>query len=155
MATVKDRIDKWAITELRWEDQINYDVLVGWYNKGLRIFQKYLLEYASWLLNTSVRFSNIIKGQDEGISDSHLIAYRMSKEEILYNWINYLLLIIKQYFLNNGIYVNDNYFEYKFPEQLWVNLRNAIINLRQLPVWINKSISSTVFSGKKNYKTSR
>lgn len=65
MATVKDRIDKWAIAELRWEDQINYDVLVAWYNKGLHTFQKYLLEYASWLLNTSVRFSNIIKGQDE------------------------------------------------------------------------------------------
>lgn len=65
MATVKDRIDKWAIAELRWEDQINYDVLVAWYNKGLHTFQKYLLEYASWLLNTSVRFSNIVKGQDE------------------------------------------------------------------------------------------
>lgn len=65
MATVKDRIDKWATAELRWEDQINYDVLVAWYNKGLHTFQKYLLEYASWLLNTSVRFSNIVKGQDE------------------------------------------------------------------------------------------
>lgn len=65
MATVKDRIDKWAIAELRWEDQINYDVLVAWYNKGLHTFQKYLLEYASWLLNTSVRFSCIVQWQDE------------------------------------------------------------------------------------------
>ena len=32
------------------------------------------------------------------------------------------------------------------------DMRNAIINLRQLPVWINKSISSTVFSGKKPYE---
>jgi hypothetical protein len=47
MATVKDRIDKWATAELRGEDQINYDVLVAWYNKGLHTFQKYLLEYAS------------------------------------------------------------------------------------------------------------
>ena len=65
MATVKDRIDNWATSEVRGDNQINYSVLLQWYNKGLHIFQKYLLEYASWLLNTAVRFRNIEKGKDE------------------------------------------------------------------------------------------
>ena len=65
MATVQDRIDKWAELEIRWDTQINYNIVLRWYNKWLHIFQKYLLEYASGLLNTSVRFNNIVKGQDE------------------------------------------------------------------------------------------
>ena len=65
MATVQNRIDKWAELEIRWDTQINYNIVLRWYNKGLHIFQKYLLEYASGLLNTSVRFNNIVKGQDE------------------------------------------------------------------------------------------
>lgn len=93
----------------------------------------------------------IIKGQDEEITEAHLIAYRMSREEIMNNWLTYLLFIIKQYFLTNGLYVEDSYFQYKFPEPLWANLKNAVINLRDLPLWINKSIASTIFSGKKPY----
>ena len=65
MATVKDRIDNWATLEIRWDTQINYNIVLKWYNKWLHIFQKYLLEYASGLLNTSVRFNNIVKWQDE------------------------------------------------------------------------------------------
>jgi hypothetical protein len=65
MATVETRINSWRKGELRGNPQINIDAVVKRYNKGLRIFQKYLLEYASGLLNTSVRFNNIVKGQDE------------------------------------------------------------------------------------------
>lgn len=65
MATVETRIDNRALSELRWNTQINYSVVLQWYNKWLHIFQKYLLEYASWLLNTSVRFRDIEKGVDE------------------------------------------------------------------------------------------
>lgn len=65
MATVENRFDNWRIGEVRGEWQVNNNVLLRRYNKGLRIFQKYLLEYASGLLNTSVRFQNIVKGKDE------------------------------------------------------------------------------------------
>ncbi len=65
MATVETRINSWRKGELRGNPQINIDAVVKRYNKGLRIFQKYLLEYASGLLNTSVRFRNIEKGKDE------------------------------------------------------------------------------------------
>ena len=65
MAKVEDRLNSWRVWEVRGEGQVNNNVLLKWYNKGLHIFQKYLLEYASWLMNTSVRFSNIQKGVDE------------------------------------------------------------------------------------------
>jgi hypothetical protein len=42
----------------------------------------------------------IVKGQDVDITDDHLIAYRMSKEEIMYNWLLYLKAVIKNYFSN-------------------------------------------------------
>ena len=47
MATVEARLNSWRVSEVRGEAQVNNNVLVKWYNKGLRIFQKYLLEYAS------------------------------------------------------------------------------------------------------------
>lgn len=94
MATVQNRIDNWATSEIRWNTQINYNVALKWYNKGLHIFQKYLLEYASWLLNTSVRFNNIVKWQDEyefplwisNVEDFYSIiqlrvAYKLDKNE--------------------------------------------------------------------------
>ena len=42
----------------------------------------------------------IIDKKDTEISDDHLMAYRMSKEEILYNWLWYLEKTIEAYFLN-------------------------------------------------------
>lgn len=65
MATVEARLNSWRVSEVRGEAQVNNNVLVKWYNKGLRIFQKYLLEYASWLLNSAIRVQNITKGENE------------------------------------------------------------------------------------------
>ena len=39
-------------------------------------------------------------------------------------------------------------FQYKFPEPLWDKIRLFIRNMANLPVWINKELSSTVFGGK-------
>lgn len=94
----------------------------------------------------------IIKEQDGDISDNHLIAYRISKEEIMYNWLQFLKAVIKNYFSNTGKFYDENsVFQQKFDEQLWTNIRNFIINLRQLPVWKDRSKASTAFTGKKNY----
>lgn len=45
MGTVQDRIDNRATAEIRGTGQINYNVVLQWYNKGLLIFQKQVLEY--------------------------------------------------------------------------------------------------------------
>lgn len=39
-------------------------------------------------------------------------------------------------------------FQYPFPEQLWDRLRAYLINMRALPLWVNRDLSATVFGGK-------
>jgi hypothetical protein len=94
----------------------------------------------------------IIDKKDTEITDEHLIAYRISKEEILYNWLQYLKMVITTYFSNTGkIFVAEKIFQTPFDEQLWKNIDNFIKNLSQLPLWKDRSMASTIFSGKKNY----
>ncbi len=94
----------------------------------------------------------VLKGQDSDISDEHLIAYRISKEEIMYNWLQYLKAVIKNYFSNTGVIFEENsLFQQKFDDQLWTNLRSFIINLCRLPLWRDRSKANTTFSGKSNY----
>lgn len=61
MATVQTRINGWATEELRWATQVNSSVLLAWYNKGLQIFQKALLEFVSGQQNVSSIFKDIDK----------------------------------------------------------------------------------------------
>ncbi len=76
----------------------------------------------------------------------------MSKEEIMYNWLLFLKAVIKNYFSNTGKFHDENsLFQQKFDERLWTNIRNFIINLRELPLWKDRSKASTAFAGKKNY----
>ena len=94
----------------------------------------------------------IIDHKDQDISDDHLIAYRMSKEEILHNWLRFLKEVIKTYFANLGKIVDEEVlFQTQFDEQLWKNIETFVNNLKQLPLWKDRSMASTVFSGKKNY----
>jgi hypothetical protein len=92
----------------------------------------------------------IIEKRDLEITDAHLIAYRMSKEEILYAWTPYLDKIIKMYLLNTGSSFAENcVFQTKFDDQLWNNLRKFLVSLSELPMWKDRSMAGTHFSGKK------
>lgn len=94
----------------------------------------------------------IIDRKDADISDEHLIAFRMSKEEILHNWLQYLKMVIKAYFTNTGKIINDDeLFQHPFDEQLWKNIDNFIRNLKELPLWKDRGMASTVFAGKNTY----
>lgn len=76
----------------------------------------------------------------------------MSKEEVLYNWLLYIKTIIQNFFVTTGKRVpDDKLFQERFPEQLWTNIRNFVISLKGLPIWVNKELSATVFGGKQNY----
>lgn len=77
----------------------------------------------------------------------------MSKEEILWNWLKYVSQIIRNYFLMQGTPLQeDKLFQYKFPEPLWDRIRSFVRNFRNLPIWTNTALSSTVFGGKQNYE---
>lgn len=81
----------------------------------------------------------------------HLRAFRMSKEEVMYNWLRYIQQVAKFYFINSGKPIQEEkLFQYPFPEQLWMNIRNFVRNLASLPLWVNKDLSATVFGGKQN-----
>ena len=96
--------------------------------------------------------NKILEQKDTEITDSQLIAYRMSKEEIVYAWVPYLLQVIKMYFMNTGKmdYKETSPFQTKFPDQIWTNLQKFIGNLYNLPLWKDRSMAGTHFSGKKN-----
>ena len=95
----------------------------------------------------------VIDENDTGITDDHLIAFRMSKEEVMYNWLLYLEKVIESYFnLTGKIVSNDRLFKEKFDEQLWINIRNFLKNLRQLPLWKDRSMAKTIFAGKNTYE---
>jgi hypothetical protein len=97
--------------------------------------------------------SRIAEQKDSDITDAHLIAYRMSKEEILYAWVPYIMKIIEMYFLYNSIpFERDSVFQIEFSDQLWTNISNFITNLSMLPLWKDRSMASTHFSGKKDQK---
>lgn len=96
--------------------------------------------------------TKIINGKDADISDDHLAAYRISKEEIMYNWMLWLKKVIENYFSNTGkMFEQGSEFQIEFDEQLWINITNFIRNLIKLPLWKNRELASTVFAGKNNY----
>lgn len=89
----------------------------------------------------------------EEIPEDHLAAQRMSKEEIIYNWLRYVRQIIHNYFIMQGKPIDEQkLFQYRFPEPLWEKVRIFIRNLRNLPLWINRDLSQTIFGGKQNYE---
>ena len=96
--------------------------------------------------------NKVAEGKDKDITDDHLAAYRIFKEEIMYNWIQYIDLLIKNFFSMTGeLFDDQNLFQIKFPDQLWINIRSFIRNLRDLPLWRDRTMASTVFGGKQVY----
>ena len=88
----------------------------------------------------------------QDIPDDHLAAYRIFKEEIMYNWIIYIDKLIKNFFSMTGEnYDEQNLFQIKFPDQLWANIKSFVCNLRDLPLWKDRSMAATVFGGKQVY----
>lgn len=101
-------------------------------------------------LGTSQIEKKLQNGED--IPEGHLIAFRMSKEEILYNWLDIVKKIVIRFFLMQGRPVKeDKLFQYKFTETLWENIRRVVRNLAKLSIWKNKALATTVFGGKQNY----
>ena len=108
---------------------------------------KFLPEVGTWRIE-----KKIIDQKDQEVTDDHLIAYRISKEEIMYNWVQYLKMVVKAYFTNTGQMIEDEeIFQKPFDEQLWKNLESFIENLSALPLWRDRSMAPTVFAGKNTY----
>jgi hypothetical protein len=89
----------------------------------------------------------------ESLPLEHVRAFRMSREELLWNWLKYVSQIIRNYFIMQGAPIDERkLFHYNFPVPLWERIRSFIRNFSALPLWLNTSLSSTVFGGKQNYE---
>lgn len=98
------------------------------------------------------RIENKIQ-KNEDVDIEHVRAFRMGKEEIMYNWLKFLSQIVQSHFISQGKPVDEKkLFQNEFSETLWTNIRNYIKNLTLLPLWTNNELSSTVFGGKQNYQ---
>lgn len=98
------------------------------------------------------RIENRIQAGEE-LNWNHVAGYRMMKEEILYNWLHYILDVITNYYVNTGkpVVGKRNFFQEKLPEQVWINIETYIRNLANLPLWKDPEMSIDVFGGKQNY----
>jgi hypothetical protein len=102
-------------------------------------------------LGTARIENQIQKGGD--VPEPHLCAFRLSREEILYVWLRLVRQIVQNYFITTGKPIQeDKVFQYPFPEPLWDSIENFIVNLRKMPLWINRDLSLSVFGGKQNYE---
>lgn len=64
MWTVQQRLDKWRVSRLRWQNQVNNTVLLEWYNEWYSEFQKFCLEFVANNLQVTNIGINIVAWQD-------------------------------------------------------------------------------------------
>ncbi len=100
-------------------------------------------------LGTNRIENKVSKGEE--VPDDHLRAYRMAKEEIIYNWLRFIKQIIQMSFLSAGIpYDEAAPFQKPMPPNALSNIRNFVCALKRLPVWVNRDMATSVFGGKRN-----
>ncbi|MHB1525553.1 MAG: HNH endonuclease [Candidatus Dormibacteria bacterium] len=88
----------------------------------------------------------------ELIPDDHLRAFRLSREEIIFNYIKFVAQIIQNYFITTGKPVDpQRLFQERFPDPLWSSIDNFLRNLAQLPPWVNHELGVSAFGAKQNY----
>lgn len=93
--------------------------------------------------------NNLQRGKP--VPEPHLRAFRMAKEEILYNWLRYVRHIVQNYFIMMGKPIDEKkLFQYQIPDACWENIEHFIGALKRLPLWVNKDLSKSVFGGKQN-----
>lgn len=100
-------------------------------------------------IGTSRIENKVSKG--ENIPEAHLAAYRMAKEEIIYNWLRLAKQVIQTSFVTSGTPFDEKApLQKLLPPNAWNNVRNFIRALRRLPLWVNKDMATSVFGGKRN-----
>ena len=94
----------------------------------------------------------IATGAGDSIPDDHLAACRLFREDVMYNWVQYIYFLLDHQFSFRGTkYDKANLFQQKLTDVMWNQIRLFVKRLHELPLWRDRSMSSTIFGGKQNY----
>lgn len=89
--------------------------------------------------------------KDLDVPEGHLRAHRLAREEILQAWFELVLSVCQTVVVSTGqLWDNDRPFHRRLPDTVWHSLDCFVTNFSNLPLWKNRSLSSTVFGGKQN-----
>jgi hypothetical protein len=112
------------------------------------IMQDYSFEIGASKIEDEVRKEREGKSTRH-IPDDHLRVLRMTKEEIMFNWVTYIRQIAYAHFAALGSPMSEEkkVFQVEFDDILWNQIRNFLKNLRTLPMWVDRE-KTHVFSAK-------
>ena len=80
----------------------------------------------------------------EKIPESHLLAWRIAREEVMANVLRWVRLVVANYNAYTGQVVKeDRLFQVKLTDALWERIRNFLVSLSKLPCWIDKNLANT------------
>lgn len=93
--------------------------------------------------------SQLQKG--EKIDENHLRAWRIAREEVVDNVVKWIRLVIENYFSWTGKMIDkERLLHTQLPDDLWRRIEVFLHNLAQLPCWVDRNLSTTVFGPKQN-----
>ena len=89
--------------------------------------------------------------QNQPISEKHLAAHRLTREEIMHATLEYVALVIKNFYVYTGEHLDpERLMQVEHSDALWDRLRVFLKNVRGLPCWIDRNLSGTVFGSKQS-----
>jgi len=91
----------------------------------------------------------VFKG--EPIPLGHLRAWRLAREEVLANILDWVRLTIEHYYAFNQEMVDkERLMQRRHPEALWSAVETVLRNLGDLPCWVDTKLAQTIFGRKPN-----
>lgn len=89
----------------------------------------------------------LLKG--EPIPPGHLRAWRIGREEVLANVLEWVRFAIESFYAMNMEKIDkDRIMHQRIPDVLWANLENVLRNIGDLPCWVDTKLAQTIFGGK-------
>lgn len=85
------------------------------------------------------------------IPEHHLRAWRIAREEVFATAMAWLRTVIENYYAWTGQMIDkERILQRRVPQELWSRLENFLRHVADLPCWVDKNLSRTVFGAKQN-----
>lgn len=89
--------------------------------------------------------------QGEAVPEPHFRAWRLGREEVLGVCVEWTRVVIENFYAWTGARVDrDKLLHQRFSEELWRRISAFLTSLRDLPCWVDKGLSRTLFGAKQN-----